>query len=110
MAELALLVVRCQDLELSRLFYEKLGVTFNREQHGAGPIHYSTTLGTTVLELYPASGRPTHIRLGLRINDFSAIIASIPEAVLRVDDKSSLRSALVHDPDGNSVELTNLEP
>jgi hypothetical protein len=29
-------------------------VSFQREQHEAGPIHYSATLGGLLIELYPA--------------------------------------------------------
>ncbi|HEX2731005.1 MAG TPA: hypothetical protein VHM70_05345 [Polyangiaceae bacterium] len=40
MLNLALLVLRCQDLERSRQFYAALGLVFTSEQHGSGPVHY----------------------------------------------------------------------
>jgi catechol 2,3-dioxygenase-like lactoylglutathione lyase family enzyme len=50
---ITLIVLRCADVERAREFYETLGLTLVAEQHGAGPRHYSTTIGRTVLELYP---------------------------------------------------------
>ena len=39
--KISLLVIRCQDLEASKVFYQQLGLVFEKEQHGSGPIHYS---------------------------------------------------------------------
>ncbi len=89
MASLGLLVLRCDDLERTRAFYDALGLTFTPEQHGAGPRHFSAKLGSLVLELYPASAahRPeTGLRLGLSISGATA-------------------GQLV-DPDGRIVELS----
>lgn len=67
---LSLLVIRAQDIERTRQFYELLGLQFTREKHGSGPEHYAATLrGGTVFEIYP-SRRVTPdegVRLGLRI-------------------------------------------
>ena len=51
--KLNLLVIRCRDLEASRIFYESLGATFSLEKHGAGPEHYAGELEGLVFELYP---------------------------------------------------------
>lgn len=40
----SLLVLYVSDLAESRRFYELLGFTFVREQHGDGPVHYSAEL------------------------------------------------------------------
>jgi catechol 2,3-dioxygenase-like lactoylglutathione lyase family enzyme len=48
---LTLIVLGCVDLELSRRFYEALGMSFVEEKHGSGPHHYACTLAETVLEL-----------------------------------------------------------
>ena len=55
--ELDVIVLRCADLDMTRNFYEGLGIEFNEERHGQGPLHFSTQLGSAVLELYPASER-----------------------------------------------------
>ena len=66
MASLELLVLRCENLERTRAYYEAAGLKFAQEQHGQGARHYSATLGTLVLELYPATPeqRP---EVGLRL-------------------------------------------
>jgi hypothetical protein len=57
-ASLSLLVLRSSRLEAMRTFYEALGLTFVEEKHGAGPVHYSAQLGSTVLEIYPGETSP----------------------------------------------------
>ncbi|MBS9532396.1 VOC family protein [Mycobacterium sp. M1] len=70
-ARLSLIVLYVADLEASRRFYEDtVGLTFAREKHGNGPIHYAATIaGGCVLELYPAgpSRPPTRTRLGFMV-------------------------------------------
>lgn len=105
---LTLIVVRCRDLEHSRRFYEALGLAFIPEQHGAGPFHYSTQLGTTVLELYPASATVSSVRIGFGITDIAAALNAIRSIGGRVDREptTDTKTALVRDPDDNLVELT----
>jgi hypothetical protein len=80
-------VVYCSNLSASKSFYEGLGLSFIPEKHGAGPDHFSCSLGYgTVFELYPNQGSVSRIRLGLRI----------PGSTPR----------LVRDPDGNCVEVS----
>jgi lactoylglutathione lyase len=52
---LSTIVLRVGDLEQAAAFYEALGLSFRREQHASGPVHYSCDLGTVVVELYPGS-------------------------------------------------------
>lgn len=56
-AELDVVVLRCGDLDATVAFYRALGLEFAEEQHGRGPRHFSTQLGTAVVELYPATDR-----------------------------------------------------
>lgn len=108
MPALTLLVLRCRDLEYSRRFYEALALAFTPEQHGAGPFHYSTQLGTTVLELYPASAAASTIRLGFGVPDVMAAVDAVRAVGGRVDraPTADAKTALVRDPDNNPVELT----
>jgi lactoylglutathione lyase len=107
MADLTLLVLRCRNLELSRSFYETLGLTFAPERHGSGPEHYSTRLGQTVLELYPAAEPATLTRIGLRIDDLQRVLVALATSVVQVNTDTFPPSALLRDPDGNKVELTS---
>jgi len=108
MPTLTLVVVRCRDLEHSRRFYEALGFAFTPEQHGAGPLHYSTQLGTSVLELYPASAAASAVRLGFGVTDVTAAVDAVRSIGGRVDREptADAKTALVRDPDNNPVELT----
>ena len=109
---LSLIVLRCTNIETTRGFYEACGFTFTREQHGTGPLHYSLTLGDTVLELYPASetdivDRST--RLGFIVPDAKTTTANLKQAgcEIRKDARVTSRGceALLRDPDGRTVEL-----
>lgn len=111
---LGLIVVYVSDMQRSTEFYEMLGMAFQDEKHGSGPVHVSTELGDTVLELYPQGGREaSRIRLGLRVDDVAAILASV--ATIKPDGDSVAATmpycrgtelvAVVQDPDGNKVEL-----
>jgi len=105
---LTLFVMRCSDLLKSCQFYQALGLALTAEQHKTGPEHYSAQLGATVLELYPATTPPTPTRLGFAIIDVAAAVAkarSLGASIVRFDDTAS-PSALLRDPDGNTVELT----
>jgi len=106
MADLTLMVLRCHNLELSRSFYETLGLTFTPEKHAAGPEHYSTRLGQTVLELYPAAEPATPMRIGLRVDNFQHVLVALATSVMWENTGSSPQSALLRDPDGNKVEIT----
>jgi lactoylglutathione lyase len=110
---LELIVLRCAELELSKRFYEALGLTFTAEQHGSGPRHYSSRLGSTVLELYPATAPVTPIRLGLGVPDVDAAadaVGALGDFVLRHPTNEEPYSVLVRDPDMNKIELTLLRP
>ena len=43
-------IVECRD------YYTSVGLSFAREQHDSGPVHYAATLpNNMVIELYPAT-------------------------------------------------------
>jgi lactoylglutathione lyase len=107
-----LLVIRVFDLERARQFYEALGLTFTREQHGSGPEHLASTCDGTVFELYPSGENPptSGIRLGFRVSSIRAVLLTLAEIDAEVvspptDSPWGLR-AVICDPDGNRVELT----
>jgi lactoylglutathione lyase len=107
---IALLVLRCSDIERSRLFYESLGLHFVAEKHGSGRAHYSTRIGSTVLELYPETDAETHgLRIGFSVVDLPTIIQVIERnggSSVRVALHASPPHAVIRDPDGHWIELT----
>jgi catechol 2,3-dioxygenase-like lactoylglutathione lyase family enzyme len=106
---LTLLVLRCADIEVSKRFYEALGLTFVAEKHGTGPQHWSSTIGGAVLELYPSGQRgPTIARMGFCVDDVVSAMASAVRSGGTVPPNgktASSEEAVVIDPDGNTIEL-----
>lgn len=53
-------------------FYSLSGLAFDYHKHGNSPLHYSETIGKTVLEIYPltkSQNEPVkYLRLGLSID------------------------------------------
>ncbi len=106
--KLNLLVLRTSKLEDLRKFYSALGACFKSERHGNGPEHYAATLGDDlVLELYPVLDGSTPdagLRLGLSVEDVGETLRSLGQTTTPRQTQWGLR-ALVHDPDGRTVEL-----
>jgi len=46
-------VIKTDDIETLRDFFENLGLKFIVEKHGNGPEHYSCSHNGKVLEIYP---------------------------------------------------------
>jgi len=98
-----LLVLRCTDIRETKYFYESLGLAFEEEQHGKGPIHFSSTSLGFVLELYPSSTKyPTdQTRLGFSFHAFEKLPDSIAELF-----SPHQTTIILHDPDHRKVEIT----
>lgn len=110
---ITLIVLRCADIERAREFYEALGAVLVAEQHGSGSRHYSATIGGTVLELYPRRGAETRgMRLGLSVSDLASTVGGVERAGGRVVRTELVQtpSAIVEDPDGHTIELTQASP
>lgn len=110
--ELNLVVVYARDLEAAREFYASLGLSLQPEQHGNGPRHYAATLGATVFEIYPErdAGQRGDLRIGFQVASVDGIIQRLRQRSVPIlsEPKESAwgRRAVVEDPDGNRVELT----
>lgn len=101
---LNLLVIRCNDILVSREFYSQLGLSFTQEQHGAGPVHFSASLGDLVIELYPRrdSDNPG-LRLGFIVADVPATVANLERAGGRLANSNPV---VVISPDDDKLELS----
>ncbi len=55
--KLSYLVIKSNDLEKSKTFYEAIGFHLVKEKHGSGVEHYSFALNDFIIELYPANKR-----------------------------------------------------
>ncbi|MGW0595032.1 glyoxalase/bleomycin resistance/dioxygenase family protein [Streptosporangium sp. NPDC002607] len=96
MIQANLIVIYTEQFDDCRDFYAGLGLTFAREQHGAGPEHYAATLsGGVVFEIYPAtSRRPAtgSLRLGLTVPGSTTAPLAPGRHILT-------------DPDGRTIDL-----
>lgn len=110
------MVLRCSDLEASRAFYTALGLAFQTEQHGKGPVHYSCQLGDLILELYPGKpgSAPGRTQAGATMHGFlteslDSVLENLQalgtEIVHPPTDSPWGRRSVVLDPDGRAVEL-----
>ncbi len=110
--ELNLVVVYAHDLEAAREFYAALGLILQLEQHGTGPRHYAATLGRAVFEIYPerSDSQKGDLRIGFQVASVDGIIQQLRQRQVPIlsEPKESAwgRRAVVQDPDGNRVELT----
>jgi catechol 2,3-dioxygenase-like lactoylglutathione lyase family enzyme len=107
-----LLVLRCKDMELTRRFYEQLGLLFAEEKHGTGSPHYAWESGGLVLELYPATEgqQPDQVRIGFSTPALAALADNLRDRpdvkVLKVYVRAGRHFMLLQDPDGRKVEVT----
>jgi len=110
--KLNLVVIRASNLAASVAFYESLGLIFAQEQHGNGPIHFACDLGGVIFEIYPGTDAAKHeLRLGFIVElQIDQLITQIEQSGLKVasrpKDSPWGRRAVVADPDGYQVELT----
>ena len=104
--KISLLVIRCQDIEVSKDFYELLGLSFAKEKHGNGPTHYSCEHDGSVFELYPNKGESPqdNNRLGFKVSGLANIIKNVA-----VTDSYEFAGNTIHvitDPDGRKIEIS----
>lgn len=110
---LKLLVIRTPDIQALHEFYKRLGFQFEYHQHGPSPYHYSATIGTTVVELYPlAKGQAEadpYLRLGFELECFDDVMAELKQKTIPFITEPTQTDfgfmAVVQDPDGRKIEL-----
>lgn len=111
--EIRLLVLRTGTPEKIATFYGLLGLTFDYHKHGNSPYHYTTQIGTTVLEIYPLAKNQTeadkNLRLGFTIDNFDAAINTLKQHhvpfMMEPIQTDFGFMAIVTDPDDRKIEL-----
>jgi catechol 2,3-dioxygenase-like lactoylglutathione lyase family enzyme len=110
---LNLVVLRSGDIEQAAEFYSHLGLHFTRHRHARGPEHFAAEVAGAVFELYPlAAESPGTLgtRVGFKVPSVDRAVAAVshyPNAVLLKGQSSPWgRRAVIIDPDGHRVELT----
>ena len=109
---LNLLVLRSRAPHELAAFYEKLGLSFVSERHGDGPEHLACATQGAVFEIYPErEGQSTRgTRIGFAVDDvdasYACALAANAASVRRPAAGQWGRRAVVRDPGGHVVELT----
>ena len=103
-------------MEATLAFYRCLGLSFVEEQHGSGPVHYSSQVSSTVLEIYPGDDAAQVNRkhsgatmIGFTIERVDSVIAAVQQLQAPVltapTDSPWGRRAVILDPDGRAIEV-----
>ena len=110
--EIRLIVIRTSDQKRLADFYSLLGLSFDYHKHGNSPMHYSTTIGTLVLEIYPLSKSQTEIdknlRLGFAIDNFEETLKVLNTKQIAFSEPILTEFGfltILLDPDGRKIEL-----
>jgi lactoylglutathione lyase len=110
---LTLLVLKTRQVDRVRSFYEALGISFTEERHGTGPRHHAGQVGDVVIEVYPLPDDSTadaSTRLGFSVGNLAEVVQALQGLGTPVIKQPTQTAwglqAVVKDPDGRSVELT----
>jgi predicted enzyme related to lactoylglutathione lyase len=109
----SLVVIRGDDPAQLFRFYSAIGMSFEPERHGKGPIHYFSIDTGITFEIYPR--RPeepptTGTRLGFDTVDLDVVLSALETCGGTIITPASMtpwgRRAVAMDPVGHKVELT----
>jgi lactoylglutathione lyase len=111
---LSLLVLKTRQVERLRAFYQTVGVDLVEEKHGKGPVHFAGRARDVVIEVYPLAddGSPvdSSTRLGFTVENVAEVIRALDGTGTKIVTPPKETAwgfqAVVKDPDGRSVELT----
>jgi len=107
-----LLVLRVSDLEVNVSFYSQLGLSFQKERHGKGPVHYAAEFSGMVFELYPCRENESvsNVRFGIKINNTDSRATEIKQWVenesdMAYFDNNENEVLVVTDPDKRKIDV-----
>lgn len=113
-SSLNLLVLRCRNIDVSKIFYEKLGFLFEEERHGKGPRHFAAEMNEIVFELYPLAEGETvdRSRLGftMEVPDLAQLLQTKEIDVVSSYNFNNRLVFVVQDPDARKIELCQGQP
>ena len=110
---LNLIVIRSNDSERAVQFYSLLGLTFAHHQHGNGLPHVAAQSGSLTFEIVPrkdGTDSTAAVRLGFQVACLDAVMGRLQNAGAKIVQAPKMspwgRRAVVDDPDGHRIELT----
>jgi lactoylglutathione lyase len=110
---LKLLVIKTTDIDKLVTFYQLIGLSFDKHQHGRGVVHYATTIKETVFEIYPLPKSvlqaDNSMRLGFEIKNLYELITELERHNVKINSYPKQTEfglmAIVEDFDGRKIEL-----
>ena len=111
--KIKLIVIKTTDIDRLVKFYQYLGLSFDKHQHGKGAIHYATTINDTVFEIYPLQNKElkadNSLRLGFEVSNLKELIAELELNLIKIIAYPKQTEfglmAIVEDFDGRKIEL-----
>jgi hypothetical protein len=110
---LKFLTLYAKQLDRTVLVYEALGLEFEKEKHGDGPIHFSHSSGDLVIEIYPADGRTVaeSMMLGFVVEDLATVKNLLLERAVTIlkdiDVVNGATRMIFQDPDGRRLFISS---
>jgi lactoylglutathione lyase len=111
--KLKLIVIKTLDIDKLVKFYQLIGLSFDKHQHGKGAIHYATMLNDTVFEIYPLPNKEKEadnsLRLGFEVLNLIELIPKLEMNLIKINAQPKQTEfglmAIVEDFDGRKIEL-----
>ncbi|MBZ4035093.1 hypothetical protein K6T82_09970 [Flavobacterium sp. 17A] len=110
--EIRLIVLRTKEQKRLADFYALFGLTFDYHKHGNSPMHYSSKIGSLILEIYPLSKdqieADKNLRLGFAIDHFEETLNLLNNKDITFSEPTETEFGfltIVSDPDGRKIEL-----
>lgn len=111
--ELNLLVIRTGKPKELSAFYEMLGIVFEYNKHGKGPMHYSGNIGNLLFEIYPLSKSQQEadkmLRLGFEVKNLEELLSKLKgenvKIIQEAENTGYGKIAIIEDIDGRKIEL-----
>lgn len=99
-----------KDIQITKLFYQCLGIDFIAEKHGEGPAHFSICLKDAVFEIYPKlHSREDNIIFRIEVDHIEDCIKNLTlyggKILESINQSAGINRALVEDPDGRILRI-----
>ena len=109
--QINLIILRTQNLDRLKNFYEKLLDTKFDEHTDHGPIHYGSKFGEVYLEIYPTKKNIAQLDgLGFKVSDLEATLKCVDRKNIHkeIENTDLGLTAIIKDPDNRLIYLTQI--
>ncbi len=111
-------ILRAENKERTKAFYEKLGLEFGEHKHGKGPLHFASEFNGAVLEIYQGRAAEGRTSRDYRDSGETTLYIELPAGmtieqlgpeikIIQVIRDSLL--VVLEDPDGRAVMVSKAQ-